>query len=46
MSKLEGKSFEVVESQSFNDEITDQLDILKAKDIRIILGNFNATWAR
>jgi hypothetical protein len=30
----------------FNDEITNQLDILIKKDIRIILGNFNETWAR
>ena len=30
----------------FNDEITNQLDILIAKDSRIILGNFNESWAR
>ena len=30
----------------FNDEITNQLGILIKKDIRIILGNFNETWAR
>ena len=30
----------------FNDEITNQLDNLINKDIRIILGNFNETWAR
>ena len=30
----------------FNDEITNQLDILISKDSRIILGNFNETWAR
>ena len=30
----------------FNDEIRDQLEILKQKDTRIILGNFNETWAR
>ena len=38
--------FEVVLSQSFNDELTTQLQDLKEKDIRIILGNFNETWAR
>ena len=38
--------FEVVESQSFNDEITNQLEILRDKDVRIILANFNETWAR
>ena len=30
----------------FNDEITNQLDILIQKDSRILLGNFNETWAR
>ena len=30
----------------FNDEITEQLEILDKKDVRIILGNFNETWAR
>ena len=30
----------------FNDEITNQLDILIQKGSRIILGNFNETWAR
>ena len=38
--------FEVVLSQSFNEELTTQLQALKEKDIRIILGNFNETWAR
>ena len=38
--------FEVVLSQSFNDELTTQLKALQKKDIRIILGNFNETWAR
>ena len=44
--ELEKNKFEVVESQSFNDEITNQLEILRDKDIRIILANFNETWAR
>ena len=30
----------------FNDEITNQLDILVQKDSRILLGNFNESWAR
>ena len=30
----------------FSDEITEQLDILIQKDSRILLGNFNETWAR
>ena len=33
-------------SLGFNDEIVDQLEILDKKDVRIILGNFNETWAR
>lgn len=46
--KLRGGKFDVVLSQSFNDELTTQLEALKdkEKDIRIILGNFNETWAR
>ncbi|CAB4069502.1 GABBR [Lepeophtheirus salmonis] len=41
VSELEKNNFTIVESQSFNDEITNQLDILLKKDIRIILGNFD-----
>jgi hypothetical protein len=36
----------VIVSQSFNDELTGQLDEFKDNDIRIILGNFNESWAR
>lgn len=46
VSELEKNKFKVEESQSFNDEITNQLEILKEKDVRIFLGNFNETWAR
>ena len=46
VSKLTKSNFTVQASQSFNDELTDQLEIIKSKDIRIILGNFNHTWAR
>ena len=46
ISELVKNKFEVVESQSFNDEITNQLEILRDKDVRIILANFNETWAR
>ena len=46
MSKLEENRFDVVDAQSFNDELTTQLDSLIEKDVRIILGNFNQTWAR
>jgi len=46
--QLRAGEFQVVLSQSFNDELTTQLEALKdkEKDIRIILGNFNETWAR
>jgi gamma-aminobutyric acid type B receptor len=43
---LEMNKFDVVASQSFNDEITGQLDAMLEKDVRIILGNFNESWAR
>jgi hypothetical protein len=43
---LETNKFDVVASQSFNDEITGQLDAMLEKDVRIILGNFNESWAR
>jgi hypothetical protein len=43
---LEQNKFDVVVSQSFNDEITGQLDAMLEKDVRIILGNFNESWAR
>lgn len=46
MSELERNKFQVVESQSFNDELTTELNTLKQKDIRIILGNFDEAWAR
>ena len=41
--QLRAGDFQVVLSQSFNDELTTQLEALrdKEKDIRIILGNFN-----
>jgi len=46
--QLRSAEFEVVLSQSFNDELTTQVDALQDKDndIRIILGNFNESWAR
>ena len=44
--KLEMNNFDVVASQSFNDELTNQLDVMIEKDVRIILANFNQTWAR
>ncbi len=46
VSSLAKNNFTVSASQSFNDELTDQLEIIRGKDIRIILGNFDHTWAR
>ena len=43
---LEKNKFEVVASLSFNDELTNQMDTLIEKDVRIILASFNETWAR
>ena len=36
MQEVENNKFTVVDSQSFNDKITNQLNILKEKDARII----------
>ncbi|XP_041983623.1 gamma-aminobutyric acid type B receptor subunit 2 isoform X2 [Aricia agestis] len=45
IADLEGAQFDVDESQSFATEVRTALSKLKEKDIRIILGNFNETWA-
>ncbi|XP_034836695.1 gamma-aminobutyric acid type B receptor subunit 2 isoform X2 [Maniola hyperantus] len=45
LSDLDAASFIVDESQSFATEVRTALSKLKEKDIRIILGNFNETWA-
>ncbi|CAG7785369.1 unnamed protein product [Allacma fusca] len=46
VADLEVSGVKVVAAQSFADDITYQLQQLKEKDVRIILGNFNETWAR
>ncbi|XP_037074504.1 gamma-aminobutyric acid type B receptor subunit 2-like, partial [Pollicipes pollicipes] len=43
---LDTFSVEVVEMQTFAGKITDQLQKLKSKDVRIVLGSFDASWAR
>ncbi|CAH2268431.1 jg16863 [Pararge aegeria aegeria] len=45
LSDLDAANFIVDESQSFATEVKTALSKLKEKDIRIILGNFNETWA-
>lgn len=39
-------NFTVVETQSFANEVSNAIVKLQEKDIRIILGNFNESWAR
>jgi len=46
LRQLKNKGFQVILSQSFNDELTGQLEGFRDNDIRIILGNFNESWAR
>ncbi|XP_072946009.1 uncharacterized protein GABA-B-R2 [Epargyreus clarus] len=45
LADLDGFDFEIVETQSFASEVRTALSKLKEKDVRIILGNFNETWA-
>lgn len=46
MAELDTLGYQVVETQSFTNEVTTALSKLKEKDTRIILGNFNERWAR
>ena len=46
MADLDTGGFEVLETQSFANEVTSAMKKLKEKDVRIILGNFNESWAR
>ncbi|XP_043477388.1 gamma-aminobutyric acid type B receptor subunit 2 [Leptopilina heterotoma] len=46
VADLDDTKLEVIETQSFSLEVTSALEKLKAKDVRIILGNFNEEWAR
>jgi len=46
VADLETGGFEIKETQSFANEVTSAMNKLKEKDVRIILGNFNESWAR
>lgn len=46
VAELDSAGMDVVETQSFSDEVTSALTKLQEKDVRIILGNFNESWAR
>ncbi|XP_055677192.1 gamma-aminobutyric acid type B receptor subunit 2 isoform X2 [Lutzomyia longipalpis] len=46
VADLDAMGMEVVETQSFVQDVSESLRKLKEKDVRIILGNFNETWAR
>ncbi|ODM95362.1 Gamma-aminobutyric acid type B receptor subunit 1 [Orchesella cincta] len=46
VGSLEPMGVRVVAAQSFADDISYHIHKLKEKDVRIILGNFNETWAR
>lgn len=45
VADLDHHGFHVVETQSFATEVRTALEKLKEKDLRIILGNFNESWA-
>ncbi|XP_019875177.2 gamma-aminobutyric acid type B receptor subunit 2 isoform X2 [Aethina tumida] len=46
VAEFDTLEYEVVETQSFTNEVTAALTKLKEKDTRVILGNFNEKWAR
>jgi len=45
VADLDESNFTVVETQSFATDVKAAIEKLKDKDVRIILGNFNETWA-
>lgn len=45
LADLDTNGFLIEETQSFANEVKTALSKLKEKDVRIILGNFNETWA-
>lgn len=45
LADLDSNGFLIEETQSFATEVKTALAKLKEKDVRIILGNFNETWA-
>lgn len=46
VAELDSLGYQVVETQSFTNEVSSALQKLKDKDTRVILGNFNEHWAR
>jgi len=46
VADLDESKMELVETQSFANEVTTALAKLKERDVRILLGNFNEFWAR
>lgn len=46
VADLDQMGFVVVETQSFATEVASAIRKLQEKDIRIVLGNFNESWAR
>ncbi|XP_076255856.1 gamma-aminobutyric acid type B receptor subunit 2 isoform X1 [Rhynchophorus ferrugineus] len=46
VAELDAVGYQIVETQSFTNEVTTALMKLKEKDTRIILGNFNENWAK
>uniref|UniRef100_T1JBF7 Gamma-aminobutyric acid type B receptor subunit 2 n=1 Tax=Strigamia maritima TaxID=126957 RepID=T1JBF7_STRMM len=46
LSDLDDLVINIIETQSVSEELSSQMTKLKNKDVRIILGNFNETWAR
>jgi len=46
VADLDAMEVEVVETQSFVNDVAESLKKLREKDVRIILGNFNEHFAR
>lgn len=46
LAELDIVNVTVVESQSLTVNVSVAIERLKEKDVRIILGNFNETWAK
>ena len=46
VKQLDTYQVEVVSMQTFAGKLTDQLEKLKAADVRIVLGSFDESWAR
>lgn len=46
VAELDQWNFTVAETQSFANEVASAILKLQEKDIRIVLGNFNESWAR